>query len=81
MKDISAKKNQVREKINKHFERIRQANEKRMRNERLKFVKQSTKVLLQEERKNNASCIINNYETSEGVNTNELEKIKEVLKL
>ena len=40
MKDISAKKNQVREKINKHFERIRQANEKRMRNERLKLVKQ-----------------------------------------
>ena len=48
-----------------------------MRNERLKFVKQPTKVLMQQERKNNASCIINNYETSEGVKTNELEKIKE----
>ena len=57
-KDINAKKNEVREKINKHFERIRLGNEKRMRNERLKFVKQPTKVLLQEERKNNASCII-----------------------
>ena len=34
-------------------------------------------MLLQQERKNNASCIINNYETSEGTKTNELEKIKE----
>ncbi len=31
-----------------------------MRYERLKFVKQPTKVLMQQERKNNASCIINN---------------------
>ena len=76
-KDMNAKKNEVREKINKHFERIRLGNEKRMRNERLKFVKQPTKVLPQEERKNNESCIINNYETSEGLKTNELEKIKE----
>jgi len=77
IKDMNAKKNEVREKINKHFETIRLGNEKRMRNERLKFVKQPTKVLMQQERKNNASCIINNYETSEGVKTNELEKIKE----
>ena len=77
IKDMNVKKNEVREKINIHFERIRLGNEKRLRNERLKFVKQPTKVLLQEERKNNASCIINNYETSEGVKTNELEKIKE----
>jgi hypothetical protein len=77
IKDMNAKKNKVREKINKHFETIRPGYEKRMRNERLKFVKQPTKVLMQQERKNNASCIINNYETSEGVKTNELEKIKE----
>ena len=76
-KDMNTKKNEVREKINKHFERIRLGNKKRMRHERLKFVKQPTKVLLQEERKNNESCIINNYETSEGLKTNELEKIKE----
>jgi hypothetical protein len=43
-KDINAKKNEVREKINKHFERKRLGYEKRMRNERLKFVKQPTKV-------------------------------------
>ena len=77
VKDMNAKKNEVREKIYKHFETIRLGNEKRMRNERLKFIKQPTKVLMQQERKNNASCIINNYETSEGVKTNELEKIKE----
>jgi len=34
-------------------------------------------VLMQQKRKNNASCIIYNYETSEGEKTNELKKIKE----
>jgi hypothetical protein len=43
-KDINAKENEVREKINKHFVGKRLGYEKRMRNERLKFVKQPTKV-------------------------------------
>jgi hypothetical protein len=37
-----------------------------MRNERIKFFKQLTKVLLEEERKSTPSCIIENYETLEG---------------
>jgi hypothetical protein len=56
--EIDLKKKEVREKINNHYESIRVGNEKRMRNERIKFVKQPTKVLLQEERKSNASCKI-----------------------
>ena len=61
--EIDLKKKEVREKINNHYESIRVGNEKRMRNERIKFFKQPTKVLLQEERKSNASCKIENYIT------------------
>ena len=76
LNEISIKKREIREKINKYYENIRTGNEKRMRNERMKFIKQPTKVLMQEERKSNACCLINNYITSDGVRTKELKTIK-----
>ncbi len=49
------KLNNIKEEINTHFELIRKGNEVRVRNEKLKFIKQPTKVLLQEEIKQNKS--------------------------
>ena len=75
--EISRRKRTIREKIEKYYEHLREGNEKRMRNDRMKFVKQPSKTLLQEERRSNASCSIEMYKTADGITTTKLEVIKE----
>ena len=64
--NINRKKNDIREQINIYYEEKRRGNEVRVRNERMKFIKQPTKVLLSEEKKSNLSCMIDKYETADG---------------
>ena len=67
----------TREKIKKYYENQRKGQEKRLRDERMKFIKQPSKVLIQEERKSNASCLLENYKTAESITTSNTEIIKE----
>ena len=75
--DTKERKIAIREKLNTYYENLREGNEKRMRNDRMKFVKQPSKTLIQEERKSNASCLIENYKTADAITTTKIEVIKE----
>ena len=74
--DLNRKKNGIREQINAYYEEKRRGNEVRVRNERMKFIKQPTKVLLNEEKKSNVSCMIDKYETADGHKTDRINIIR-----
>jgi hypothetical protein len=59
-----------------YYDGLRRGNEVRIRNDKLKFAKQPTKVLIQEEIKQNTSCMINQYETMSGMQTGDINLIK-----
>ena len=70
------KKNNIRKEIENYYETVRRGNEKRVRDDRLKFIKQPKKVLVNEEIKRNTSCNIKEYITERGEKTSDPEKIK-----
>lgn len=74
--ELMKKKAEIRRTIDEHYETIKKGNEKRVRDEREKFIKQPTKVLLEQEIKNSKSCLINEYECLDGTKTTDEQKIK-----
>ena len=69
-------KEKIRNEIVLYYDGLRHGNEVRIRNDKLKFAKQPTKVLIQEEIKQNTSCMINQYETMSGMQTGDINLIK-----
>ena len=76
IKKKKGEKENIRKEIFSYYESLRNGNEIRLRNEKLKFAKQPTKVLIQEEIKQNTSCVINKYENMSGLQTSDTNLIK-----
>ena len=68
-------KNALRRKIEQHYEEKKSGHEKRVRDERMTFFKQPTKVLIEKEMRKAKSCELKEYECMNGEKTTDQETI------
>jgi exonuclease III len=75
-KRLKKEQEEIKKDVKKYYDDLRKGNEVRVRNDKIKFTKQPTKVLLKEEIKQHQSCLINEYETENKLKTKKVDVIK-----
>lgn len=74
--DYENMKENIKNEINKYYDSVRKGHEERVRDEKLKYTKQPKKILLEYEIKQNRSCKINAFETTNGQQIYDDDQIK-----